>query len=87
MEALEGTNACIKRGGKLGKGKGVTLAKVSKPKQDFRFDVPVIGPLTLETCKAAGISQVVVEAGCTLILERERMAEYAKKHKVTVVGV
>ncbi len=86
VEAFEGTNECIKRGGKLGKGKNVTLAKVSKPKQDFRFDVPVVGPLTIETCKTAGISQIVVEAGCTLILERERVVELAKKYKVTVLG-
>ena len=86
VEAFEGTNECIKRGGELGKRKNVTLAKVSKPNQDFRFDVPVIGPLTLETCKAAGITQIVVEAGCTLILEKDKVAELAKKEKITIVG-
>ena len=84
VEAFEGTNECIKRGGELGRGKGVTLAKVSKPNQDFRFDVPVIGPITIETCRSAGVSQIVVEAGCTLVLEPERVAELAKKYKVTV---
>ncbi len=87
VEAFEGTNECIKRGGMLGKGKNVTLAKVSKPNQDFRFDVPVIGPITIETCKEAGVSQIVVEAGCTLVLEEDRVAELAKKHKVTVMAL
>lgn len=86
VEAFEGTNACINRGGTLGKGKNVTLAKVSKPKQDFRFDVPVIGPITLETCKEAGVTQIVIEAGCTLILEPEKVAELAQKLKITVQG-
>jgi len=86
VEAFEGTNECIKRGGELGRGKNVTLAKVSKPNQDFRFDVPVIGPLTLETCKAAAVSQIVVEAGCTLILEKDRVAELAKKYKITILA-
>jgi len=86
VEAFEGTNECIKRGGELGKRKNVTLAKVSKPNQDFRFDVPVIGPLTLETCKAAGVTQIVIEAGCTLILEKEKVAELAKKEKITIYG-
>lgn len=86
VEAFEGTNECIKRGGELGKRKNVTLAKVSKPNQDFRFDVPVIGPLTLETCKTAGVSQIVVESRCTLILEQKKVAELAKKYKITIFG-
>ena len=84
VEAFEGTNECIKRGGALGKKKNLTLCKVSKPNQDFRFDVPVIGALTLETCKDAGVNQIVVEAGCTLILEPERVQELAQKYKITV---
>lgn len=87
VEAFEGTNECIKRGGQLGKEKNITLAKVSKPNQDFRFDVPVIGPLTLETCMEAGVRQIIVEAGCTLILERERVEDLAQKEKITVMGI
>jgi UDP-2,3-diacylglucosamine hydrolase len=52
VEAFEGTNACIRRGGELGHGKDVMLVKVSKPNQDMRFDVPVIGPQTIENCAA-----------------------------------
>ncbi len=86
VEAFEGTNECIKRGGELGRGKNVTLAKVSKPNQDFRFDVPVIGPFTIETCKEAGVRQIVVESGGTLILEPTRVEMLCEKLKVTVTG-
>lgn len=84
VEAFEGTNECIKRGGMLGKGKNVTLAKVSKPNQDFRFDVPVVGPITIETCKEAGVSRIIIEADCTLLLEKERLEKLCAKHKITI---
>ncbi|MEP4079367.1 LpxI family protein [Haloferula sp.] len=73
VEAFEGTNKCIRRGGELGHGKDVMLVKVSKPNQDFRFDVPVIGPQTIEVCAEAGVLAIVVEAGRTLLLERDRI--------------
>ena len=73
VEAFEGTNKCIRRGGELGHGKDVMLVKVSKPDQDFRFDVPVIGPQTIETCAKSGVHSIVVEAGRTLLLERDRI--------------
>ncbi len=87
VEAFEGTNACIKRAGELGRKKKLTLAKVSKPAQDFRFDVPVIGPLTLETCREAGVCQIVVDAGKTLVLEPEQVARLAQKYKITIQGL
>ncbi len=86
-EAFEGTNACIKRGGELGRGKEVMLVKVSKPNQDFRFDVPVIGPQTIETCAAAGVHSIAIEAGKTLLLEKEKVAELCKKLGVAVHAV
>ena len=67
VEAFEGTDECVKRGGALGKG-GATLVKVSKPNQDFRFDVPVVGPRTIETAAASGIAVIAIEAGRTLML-------------------
>ena len=73
VEAFEGTNACIRRGGELGRGKNVMLVKVSKPNQDFRFDVPVIGPQTIEVCSEAGVGAIAIEAGRTLLLERDRI--------------
>ena len=87
VEAFEGTNECVKRGGALGKGKKVVLAKVSKPNQDMRFDVPVIGPDTIRNCAEAGVGTIVVEAGKTLLLGKEELADLAKKLKVAVVGL
>jgi DUF1009 family protein len=84
VEAFEGTNACIKRGGELGRGKNVVLVKVSKPNQDFRFDVPVIGPLTIETCAAAGVSAIAIEAGKTLLLEKSSVASLCDRHKIGI---
>ena len=86
-EAFEGTNACIRRGGELGRGKDVMLVKVSKPNQDFRFDVPVIGPQTIETCAAAGVGGIAIEAGKTLLLEKERVAELCAKHGIGIHAV
>lgn len=87
VEAFEGTDACIKRGGKLGNGKEVTLVKVSKPNQDMRFDVPVIGPNTIDSCREAGVSRIAVEAGRTLFLDRDEIAEKCREAKISVVGV
>ena len=84
VEAFEGTNACIKRGGELGRGKDVMLVKVSKPNQDFRFDVPVVGPQTIETCVAAGVGSITVESGKTLLLERETVFRLCQEHAISV---
>jgi DUF1009 family protein len=84
VEAFEGTNACIRRGGELGRGKDVLLVKVSKPQQDFRFDVPVIGQHTLETCAEAGVSGIAIEAGRTLMLEQDAIARLCQLHKIGI---
>ena len=86
VEGFEGTNECIKRGGALGRGDAV-MVKVSKPGQDLRFDVPVVGPITIETAAASHIRIIGIEAGQTILLERERVAELAAKLKVTVWGL
>ncbi len=83
VEAFEGTNECIRRGGGMGKGQAL-LAKVSKPRQDFRFDVPVIGPLTIQTCHEAGVKAVVIEAGKTLLLEPAKLEALCREHAITV---
>jgi DUF1009 family protein len=87
VEAFEGTNTCIQRGGELGRGKNVVLVKVSKPNQDLRFDVPVIGPQTIETCAASGVSAIGVEAGMTLLLEKERIARLCDEHRIGIVAL
>ncbi len=84
VEAFEGTNACIRRGGELGKNKDSVLVKVSKPNQDFRFDVPVIGPQTIENCAAAGLIAIGIEAGKTLLLEKETVQSLCTQHKITI---
>ena len=85
-EAFEGTNGCIKRGGELGRGKEVMLVKVSKPNQDFRFDVPVIGPVTIDTACAAKVRVLGVEAGRTLLLERRRLIALADERGLPVAA-
>ncbi len=85
VEAFEGTNAAMERGGALGKGKAV-MAKVSKPNQDFRFDVPVIGPATVETAHRAGIMALVIEADKTLLLERDEVMKRCQDWGITIVA-
>ena len=86
VEAIEGTDACIRRGGQLGRG-GVTVAKSAKPKQDMRFDVPGIGPDTIESMIASGASALVIEAGRTLVVEREAVLERANGQGITIVAM
>ena len=83
VEAFEGTNAAIARGGKMGRGGG-TVAKVSKPNQDFRFDVPVMGPATVQAAANAGLDQIVIEAGRTLLLGRDEIEALCAEKKITL---
>lgn len=83
VEAIEGTNNCIRRGGQLGSGKPITLAKVARQGHDMRFDIPTVGPTTLETCAECGVRQIAIEAGKTILLERPRVEELCKKHKIS----
>lgn len=85
VEAFEGTNAAMKRGGELGRRDAV-MVKVSKPGQDFRFDVPVIGPLTLEAAGEARIRVLGIEAGRTLLLERDRLHALAAERRISIFG-
>ena len=86
VEGFDGTNATIRRGGELGKG-GAVVVKVSKPNQDFRFDVPVVGPATLETAAEGKIRVIAVEAGRTLLIERERLEEMAARLNISLFGI
>lgn len=85
VEAFEGTDECIKRGGALGRG-GATLAKVSKPGQDFRFDVPVVGPRTVRHAAEAGVQVIAVEARRTLLLEMDELRALCAAHKISLVA-
>jgi DUF1009 family protein len=86
LEGFEGTDKCLARGGELaGKDGGAVAVKVARENHDMRFDVPCIGPQTIETCAAAGIAVLALEAGKTLFLERERLELLALKHRVSIV--
>ncbi len=86
VEGFEGTDETIKRGGTLGRG-GACMVKVSKPYHDMRFDVPVIGMKTLETAAHAGVSVIALEAGCTLLLEKEKLFSLAEQLGITLWGM
>ena len=85
VEGFEGTDRCLARGGELaGKDGGAVAVKVSKERHDMRFDVPCIGAKTIETCAAAKISVLALEAGKTLVLEQETVEAMARKHRICV---
>lgn len=86
VEAFEGTNDCVRRGGAIGK-KQALLAKVSKPNQDFRFDVPVIGPDTIRVAAEAGVMAIVLESGKTLVLDLPAVREACDELGVSVMGI
>ncbi|MBA2736455.1 MAG: UDP-2,3-diacylglucosamine diphosphatase LpxI [Pyrinomonadaceae bacterium] len=86
VEAMEGTDACVERAGKLANGK-LTVVKVAKPNQDMRFDVPVVGVPTVETMIRAGATCLSVTAGKTLIFDKEKMLNLADDNKIAVVAV
>ena len=86
VEGIDGTDATILRGGKLGKG-GAIVIKTSKPIQDLRFDVPAVGPNTIQTMIEAGASVLVLEAGKTIMFDREEMIRLANKNKISIVAI
>jgi DUF1009 family protein len=87
VEAMEGTDAVIKRAGELVHKKDLTVIKVSKPAQDMRFDVPVIGIPTIEIMVAAGASALVVDAGRTLVFDKLKVIEIADRHRIALAGL
>jgi DUF1009 family protein len=86
VEAIEGTDKLIERAGQLCPQGRWTLVKVAKRNQDMRFDVPTIGPQTIENLKRSRAAGLVVEAGKTLILERESVLALAAKYRIAVIG-
>jgi hypothetical protein len=85
LEAQEGTDNCIKRGGALA-GQGFVVVKTARPDQDMRYDVPVVGLKTLKTIKALNGAGIAVEAGKTFILEPEKVKQYAKNNGLFIYG-
>ena len=88
VEGFEGTDKCLARGGELaGKDGGAVAVKVAKEKHDLRFDIPCLGTKTLEVCASVGVAVLAVEAGKTLLLEREACEALAKKNRISVVTI
>ena len=85
VEAMEGTDAVIRRAGEIA-GPGTRVVKVAKPKQDMRFDVPVVGVATIEAMARAGATAITVDAGKTLIVDGDRFLEAADAANIAVVG-
>ena len=88
VEAFEGTDLCLARGGELaGRDGGAVAVKVAREKHDFRFDIPCLGPKTLETCAAARIAVLAFEAAKSLLLEQDTCEQLASKHKIAIATV
>jgi len=86
VEAVEGTDETITRGGMLG-GKGTVVVKRTKPHQDLRFDLPAVGPKTIQSMVTINATALAVEAGRTVVLDREEMLALAHAAGIAVVGM
>ena len=86
VEAIEGTDDMIRRAGALCRSGGWTLVKVAKPDQDMRFDVPTVGVNTIENLHANGARMLVIEAGKTLMVDREKVIAAAERLGIVVMG-
>jgi UDP-2,3-diacylglucosamine hydrolase len=88
VEGFEGTDRCLARGGELaGADGGGVAVKVPKARHDFRWDIPCLGPGTVETCARSGVSVLAFESSRCLLLEQDTCATLAKKNKITITTV
>ncbi|MEZ6094408.1 MAG: UDP-2,3-diacylglucosamine diphosphatase LpxI [Pirellulaceae bacterium] len=87
VEAIEGTDACIRRAGELCRSGKMTVVKVAKPQQDKRFDMPTIGVGTLESMRVAGANVLAIEANMTVILEEEQVIKQANDMGISIVAL
>lgn len=90
VEGMEGTDACVERAAALARSSGrepsLVVVKVAKPKQDFRFDLPVVGLESLDRFKAAGVKALALESGSTLVFDRDRFATLADAAGIAAAG-
>lgn len=87
VEAVEGTDQCIRRAGRLCPAGGFTVIKVAKPQQDMRFDVPTVGMGTIQTIHQAGGSVLAIEAKKTVIIDHPQVVDYAARHGISIVSL
>jgi DUF1009 family protein len=87
VEAIDGTDATIRRGGDLARGNGCVVIKLSKPHQDLRFDLPATGCETIRTMAASGARALILEAGRSLSFDREQMIALADTHKIAITAL
>jgi UDP-2,3-diacylglucosamine hydrolase len=87
VEAMEGTDAAIERAAGLSNGRRLVVVKVSKPKQDMRFDVPVVGVRTIRVMRRSNAGVLAVDADKTLLFEREQLIEEANQAGISVIGM
>jgi len=86
VEAMEGTNNAIERAGQFSNGRPLTIVKAAKPRQDMRFDVPVVGPTTIEKMEQVHATALAVETGRTLLIDRDKFIESADRAHIAVIG-
>jgi UDP-2,3-diacylglucosamine hydrolase len=86
VEAIDGTDSTIRRGGKLSNGRAVVV-KVCKPNQDFRFDVPAVGAQTIRTMQESGAAVLVIEAGKSLVYDKEEMIRHADAWGISILAL
>ncbi len=86
IEAIDGTDETIKRGGLLSNKNGAVLIKLSKPAQDLRFDLPSSGSQTIETMHESGVTILAIEANKTLSFDREEMITLADRYNISIVA-
>ena len=87
VEAIEGTDQCIRRSGQLCKRGKFTVVKVAKPQQDMRFDVPTVGVQTIQTMREAGARVLAIESGRTILLDEAKVIDLANKVGITLVSL
>ncbi|MCX7404049.1 MAG: UDP-2,3-diacylglucosamine diphosphatase LpxI [Planctomycetia bacterium] len=86
LEAIEGTDECIRRAGRLCASGGIVVVKVAKPQQDLRFDMPTIGIGTLKSLRAAGARVLAIEAGRTILVDADELADFAVRSDLTIAS-
>ncbi len=87
IEAIEGTDLCIERAGRLCRAGGWTLVKVAKPQQDMRFDVPTVGLVTIENLRKAGARVLAIEADKTIVVDQPEVVALADRYGISIIAV